>query len=49
MNGVLDDNLRQRFNQLYDFKNKFIYLDVNNRLYIPFYDFPVRLTGSSYP
>lgn len=42
MDGVLGNNLLQRFNQLYDFKNDFLYLEVNDRLYTPFYDFLVR-------
>lgn len=40
--GVLGNNFLQRFNQLYDFKNDFLYLEVNDRLYTPFYDFLVR-------
>ena len=42
MDGVLGNNFLQRFNQLYDFKNNFLYLEVNDRLYTPFYDFLVR-------
>lgn len=42
MDGVLGNNFLQRFNQLYDFKNDFLYLEVNDRLYTPFYDFLVR-------
>lgn len=40
--GVLGNNFLQRFNQLYDFKNNYLYLEVNDRLYTPFYDFLVR-------
>lgn len=40
--GVLGNNFLQRFNQLYDFKNNDLYLEVNDRLYTPFYDFLVR-------
>lgn len=42
MDGVLGNNFLQRFNQLYDFKNDYLYLEVNDRLYTPFYDFLVR-------
>lgn len=42
MDGVLGNNFLQRFNQLYDFKNNDLYLEVNDRLYTPFYDFLVR-------
>ena len=42
MDGVLGNNFLQRFNQLYDFKNNYLYLEVNDRLYTPFYDFLVR-------
>ena len=42
MDGVLGNNFLQRFNQLYDFKNNFLYLEVNDRLYTPFYDFLIR-------
>lgn len=42
MDGVLGNNFLQRFNQLYDFKNNFLYLEVNDRLYTPFYDFLAR-------
>lgn len=42
MDGVLGNNFLQRFNQLYDFKNNFLYLEVNDWLYTPFYDFLVR-------
>lgn len=42
MDGVLGNNFLQRFNQLYDFKNDSLYLEVNDRLYTPFYDFLVR-------
>lgn len=42
MDGVLGNNLLQRFNQLYDFRNGFLYLEVNNRLYSSFYDFLLR-------
>lgn len=39
MDGVIGNNLLQRFNQIYDFKNNKIYLEVNDRLYTPFYNF----------
>lgn len=42
MDGVLGNNFLQRFDQLYDFKNNYLYLEVNNRLYTPFYDFLAR-------
>lgn len=42
MDGVLGNNFLQRFNQLYDFKNNYLYLEVNDRLYTPFYDFLIR-------
>ena len=42
MDGVLGNNFLQRFNQLYDFKNNFLYLEMNDRLYTPFYDFLIR-------
>ena len=42
MDGVLGNNFLQRFDQFYDFKNNYLYLEVNNRLYSPFYDFLVR-------
>lgn len=42
MDGVMGNNLLQRFNQTYDFKNGYLYLEVNNRLYKPFYDFLVK-------
>lgn len=42
MDGVLGNNFLQRFDQFYDFKNDYLYLEVNNRLYTPFYDFLVR-------
>lgn len=42
MDGVLGNNFLQRFNQLYDFKNEYLYLEVNDRLYTPFYDFLVQ-------
>lgn len=37
--GVIGNNLLQRFNQQWDFVNKKLYLTVNNRYYAPFYDF----------
>ena len=37
--GVIGNNLLQRFNQQWDFVNKKLYLTVNNRYYSPFYDF----------
>lgn len=40
--GVQGNNFLQRFDQLYDFKNNYLYLEVNNRLYTPFYDFLVH-------
>lgn len=42
MDGVLGNNLLQRFNQIYDFKNDFLYLEVNERFYSPFYDFLIH-------
>lgn len=39
IDGVIGNNLLQRFNQIYDFKNNKIYLEVNDRLYTPFYNF----------
>lgn len=42
MDGVIGNNLLQRFNQIYDFKNNKIYLEVNDRLYTPFYNFLVQ-------
>ena len=37
--GVIGNNLLQRFNQTWDFVNRTVYLSVNNRYYKPFYDF----------
>ena len=37
--GVIGNNLLQRFNQQWDFVNNKLYLTVNNRYYSPFYDF----------
>ena len=42
MDGVLSNNFLLRFDQLYDFKNDNLYLEVNDRLYTPFYDFLAR-------
>lgn len=42
MDGVMGNNLLHRFNQIYDFKNNVLYLEVNDRLYTPFYDFLVH-------
>ena len=39
--GVIGNNLLQRFNQVWDFKNNKLYLSVNCRYYTPFYDFLV--------
>ena len=39
MDGVAGNNLLQRFNQLWDFRNQKLYLTVNHRYYLPFYDF----------
>lgn len=39
INGIIGNNLHQRFNQYWDFANNKIYLSVNNRFYTPFYDF----------
>ena len=37
--GVIGNNLLQRFNQQWDFVNNKLYLTVNHRYYTPFYDF----------
>ena len=37
--GVIGNNLLQRFNQTWDFTKKQIHLTVNHRYYLPFYDF----------
>ena len=37
--GVIGNNLLQRFNQQWDFVNNKLYLTVNNRYYTPYYDF----------
>lgn len=42
LDGVMGNNLLQRFNQTYDFKNGYLYLEVNDRLYKPFYDFLIK-------
>lgn len=39
LDGVLGNNLLQRFDQIYDFRENRLYLRPNNRLYRPFYDF----------
>lgn len=40
--GVMGNNLLQRFNQIWDFKNMKVYFIANNRYYMPFYDFLVK-------
>lgn len=42
MDGVMGNNLLQRFDQVYDFRRGRLYLTVNNRLYSPFYDFLIK-------
>ena len=37
--GVMGNNLLQRFNQQWDFVHKTLYLTPNHRFYTPFYDF----------
>ena len=37
--GIIGNNLLQRFNQFWDFSKNEVYLSVNNRFYMPFYDF----------
>ena len=37
--GVIGNNLLQRFNQQWDFVNQKVYFTVNHRYYMPFYDF----------
>ena len=37
--GVIGNQLLQRFNQIWDFANRRVYLTVNHRFYTPFYDF----------
>ncbi len=39
MDGVMGNNLLQRFDQVYDFRRGWLYLTVNDRFYSPFYDF----------
>ena len=39
MDGVIGNNLLQRFNQVWDFSNSTLYLTANNRFYSPFYGF----------
>lgn len=42
MDGVMGNNMLQRFNQVYDFKNSKLYITINDRLYSPFYDFLIH-------
>lgn len=39
LDGVMGSNLLYRFNQTYDFSRRMLYLEPNNYLYTPFYDF----------
>ena len=39
MDGVIGNNLLQRFNQVWDFSNSTLYLTANNRFYSSFYGF----------
>ena len=39
VDAILGNNLLHRFNQTYDFANGCLYLEVNDLLYTPFYDF----------
>lgn len=42
VDAILGNNLLHRFNQTYDFANGCLYLEVNDLLYTPFYDFLAR-------
>ena len=42
MDGVFGNNFLQRFNMTLDLQRGFIYLEPNNLLYKPFYDFLLR-------
>lgn len=42
MDGVFGNNFLQRFNMTLDFQRGYIYLEPNNLLYKPFYDFLVQ-------
>lgn len=39
LDGVMGSNLLYRFNQTCDFSRRMLYLEPNNYLYTPFYDF----------
>lgn len=39
MDGVMGNNLLQRFHLTFDFANGYLYLEPNNLLYKPFYSF----------
>lgn len=42
VDGMIGNNFLKRFNMLIDFKSKKMYLQPNNLMYTPFYDFLVR-------
>lgn len=42
VDAILGNNLLCRFNQTYDFAHGRLYLEVNDWLYTPFYDFLVQ-------
>ena len=42
VDGMIGNNFLKRFNMLMDFKSKKMYLQPNNLMYTPFYDFLVK-------
>lgn len=42
VDGMIGNNFLKRFNMLIDFKSKKMYLQPNNLMYTPFYDFLVK-------